>query len=47
MDHLGRVHDKINYNYGRTKSFSSYEPLRGWSCMGKHVYLVPLDYLLM
>lgn len=25
MDHLGRVHDKINYNYGRTKSFSSYE----------------------
>lgn len=101
MDHLGRVHDKINYNYGRTNSFSSYEqqylieeyscigikvhhtmcinvpsshfaqtitvrndhtklhwyfnlmlhvyaqPLRGWSCMGKHIYLVPLDYLLM
>lgn len=24
MDHLGRVHDKMNYNYGRT-SFSSNE----------------------
>lgn len=25
MDHLGRVHDKMNYNYGRTNSFSSNE----------------------